>query len=153
LWLFEKSDGKRFVGAWSKSENGGLASLDNPPVAIKLQRMGHPDPWLAHILKPGRWEFLDFAAAKITHLSDDKTVAKMGHPDFVGCVRNGGLALRDNPPFAIKLQRMGHPIRGSLISRNRDVGSFWIFAAAKITHLSDDKTVAKMGHPANFWGS
>ena len=27
----------------------------------------------------------------------------------------------------------------------------WIFAAAEIAHLSDDETVAKMGHPG-FWG-
>jgi hypothetical protein len=39
---------------------GGLASLDNPTFAIRLQRMGHPDSWFTHILKLGHLEFLDF---------------------------------------------------------------------------------------------
>jgi hypothetical protein len=40
-------------------------SANNPPFAIKLRRMGHP----AKDGSPG-------------HLSDDTTVAKMGHPVF-----------------------------------------------------------------------
>jgi hypothetical protein len=31
----------------------------------------------------GDLEYRDFAAAKMTHLIDDKTVAKMGHPVVV----------------------------------------------------------------------
>ncbi len=31
-------------------EEGGLALLDNPPFAIRLQRMGHPMFWLGAIL-------------------------------------------------------------------------------------------------------
>jgi hypothetical protein len=31
------------------------------------------------------------------------------------------------------------------------VQKYWIFAAAKMAHLSDDETVAKMGHPSGIW--
>jgi hypothetical protein len=37
-----------------------------------------------------------FAAAKMTHLSDDKTVAKMGHP-IVGSVVRRGPPVRQTP--------------------------------------------------------
>jgi hypothetical protein len=57
-----------------------------------------------------------FAAAKMAHLSDDKAVAKMGHP-VSGVVREPLVELRDldfrcrenTPPFAMRLRRDGAP--------------------------------------------
>ena len=42
-----------------------------------------------------------------------------------------------------------YPRRGLLSNEVADVNVWriWIFASAKIAHLSDDETVAKMGHP------
>ncbi len=48
------------------------------------------------------------------------------------------------------LHTSGTPGLGENKKLPEDMGGFYrasIFAAAKIAHLSDDKTVAKMGHP------
>jgi hypothetical protein len=45
----------------------------------------------------------------------------------------------NNPPFAMRLRRMGHPIDV--------VGEGGVGGLREKPHVSDDETVANMGHP------
>ena len=85
---------------------GGKAverSLDNPPLPMRLARMGHSVLWLNTHISGARWHPAGFRAI------DLRDAGIGGGIDFVG----GGKAVErslDNPPLPMRLARMGHPI-------------------------------------------
>src|ERR1019366_1322168 len=88
-----------FVGGGKAVER----SLDNPPLPMRLARMGHSVLWLNTHIPGARWHPAGFRAI------DLRDAGIGGGIDFVG----GGKAVErslDNPPLPMRLARMGHSV-------------------------------------------